>query len=99
MNWAIVFQVAAMLGAGGAVASGARAVVDRKRIKVDNAEVLTGVSIKQVNEMQTGYDALKERMRQYETALWEHQKWDRLVVRQLDKLGAEDVPNPPELWI
>ncbi|WP_040829806.1 hypothetical protein [Nocardia jiangxiensis] len=97
--WQIVFQVASVTGFSGALVYGVRAVMDRKKIRVDNTQVLTGISMKQVNEWQEDMETMKTRMRRYEQALWTHARWDRMVVDRLAKLGVDDVPDPPELWI
>lgn len=97
--WQIVFQVASVTGFSGALAYGVRAVMDRKKIRVDNTQVLTTISIQQVNEWQKDMETMKNRMRVYERQWWTHSKWDRMMVDRLAKLGVEDIPDPPELWI
>jgi hypothetical protein len=71
----------------------------RRRVKIDASAALSEVSMKQVNEMQKDLADSKAELRQFKAALYEHQRWDMMVIQRLNALGDTDIPNPPELFL
>jgi len=39
------------------------------------------------------------RMRLLERAMWEHRKWDVMVIKLLQAKGVDDIDPPPDLWL
>jgi hypothetical protein len=60
---------------------------------------LSEVSIKQVDAMQQDLAEAKNELRQFKAALYEHQRWDAMVIQRLNQAGETDIPSPPELWL
>lgn len=98
-NWDTAYQLGMLVGGSGAVGALVSGVVGKRKNRADASAVLTEASTHMVSEMQADLDGIKSRVRQYEAALWEHTKWDRLVARKMEELGVTDFPQPPELYL
>lgn len=99
MTWAVVFQAAiliASLGAGGGVFT---AFLSRSKVHAETTAVLTGISAKQIEQLQADLEKTQNKQHILERALYAHQRWDIMVLKKLETFGATDIPDPPDLWI
>ena len=99
MTWTLIFQIALLLasiGAGGGVFT---AFLGRSKVHAETAAVLTGISSKQIEQLQADLDKMQNKQHTLERALYAHQRWDLMMLRKLESFGAEDIPAPPDLWI
>lgn len=105
MNWDNLFQIIVLLGSGGVLSILARAIVDRKKIRVDGVAVLSDtalkqaeVAIKQAERAQSEVEELREDMARLRQSLYAHGSWDLQAMRQLERAGIVMDP-PPDIWI
>jgi hypothetical protein len=99
MTWTVIFQVAvllASLGAGGGVFT---AFLGRSKVHAETTAVLTGISAKQIEQLQSDLEKMAEKQHLLERALYSHQRWDLLVLKKLESYGATDIPDPPDIWV
>ncbi|MFE7745368.1 hypothetical protein [Nocardia sp. NPDC057455] len=99
MNAQQLFEMLVLLTGSSAATAVITGVMGRRKVKIDATSVLSEVSIKQVEAMQTDLTEAKNELRQFKAALYEHQRWDAMVIQRLNRLGDTDIPNPPELWV
>lgn len=105
MNWDSLFQVFVLLGSGGVLSIAARAVFDRKKIRVDSVAVLSDTAmrqaesaLKQASEARAEVDDLREDMNRLRQSIYVHGAWDMRAMRELERLGVP-VDPPPEIWV
>ena len=95
----VVFQVVTASFGTGAIVLAWKTWRGRSKVKADNAVTLSDAAIRQVNDMQADLLTAQTEIRNFRRALVAHGKWDRLVLKRLQQLGVDDIPDPPELWI
>lgn len=98
VNVSTIFEFAMLLSGSSVLTAVAESFLHRRKVKIDATSVLSDVSIKQVNAMQKDLASAKDQMRQFQEALYRHQRWDQKVILELNKLGV-DMGEPPELWL
>ncbi|WP_063023783.1 hypothetical protein [Nocardia niwae] len=94
-----LFEMLVLLTGSSAATAIINGVMGRRKVKIDATAALSEVSIKQVEAMQQDLAEAKNELRQFKSALYEHQRWDAMVIQRLNRLGDTDIPNPPELWV
>lgn len=94
-----LFQTLVMVAGSTVVAQAIIAFLQRRKVSAETTDVLSDTALAQLASMRTDLDKAMETQRKFRQALFEHEKWDRMVVRRLDSLGVSDVPPPPDLWI
>ncbi|SRR6266536_135886 len=99
MEWTVIFQIAVLLASVGAGGGIFKAVFDRSKVHAESTAILTGISTKQMEKLQSDLEKLQARQHRLDRAMFAHQKWDLLVLRRLESYGAVDVPDPPDLWL
>jgi hypothetical protein len=99
MTWTVIFQVAvllASLGAGGGVFT---AFLGRSKVHAETTAVLTGISAKQIEQLQSDLEKTQNKQHSLERALYAHQRWDIMVLKKLESVGVTDIPDPPDIWV
>ncbi|MBM4570282.1 hypothetical protein GS489_07630 [Rhodococcus hoagii] len=62
MNWDSLFQIIVLLGSGGVLSVAAKALVDRKKIRVDSVAILSDTAMKQADNAQKVADKAQARV-------------------------------------
>lgn len=106
MTWQIAFQVLVAIAGSTVLTQVIRGVLERRNIDSDAAkkeaeaaDVLSGIALEQLTGMKVEVAEMKSIVREFRRSLYEHEKWDRMVLRELNSLGRVDIASPPELWI
>lgn len=104
MNWDSLFQIIVLLGSGGVLSVAAKALVDRKKIRVDSVAILSDTAMKQADnaqrvadKAQARVDEMEEEMAKLRQSILEHNSWDWRAMSALHQAGI-DIGPPPELW-
>jgi hypothetical protein len=97
MNWQVVFSTLIALGGSTVLAQALKAFTDRRKVKVDAADVVSDSALAQMARMEKRLNDVEEENLDFRYALKEHEKWDRMVIAKLDSLGVQ-VPTAPNLW-
>ena len=97
MNWEVVFSTLIALGGSTVLAQALKAFADRRKIKVDAADVVSDSALAQLARMEKRLNDVEDENLDFRWALKEHEKWDRMVIAKLDSLGVK-VPTAPNLW-
>lgn len=105
-TWQFAFQIAMAIAGSAVVTQGIRAIAERGKVDAEQVkieaeanEVLSGNALEQLTSMKVDLAETKAIIREFRRSLYEHEKWDRMVLRELNSLGRVDIPSPPELWI
>lgn len=106
MTWQVLFQVLVAIAGSTVLTQAVRGFAERKSIdgdavkkEAEATDVLSGTALEQLASMKTDLADTKAIVREFRKSLYEHEKWDRMVLRELNSLGRVDIPSPPELWI
>lgn len=104
-GWQTFFQLLVLIGGSSVLGVAIKGFLERKKINVDAGAALSNAALAQVAESNKRADAAQDRMDEMSsdimklrTALRDHDKWDRMVVRKLHQQGI-DVDPPPEIWV
>jgi hypothetical protein len=97
MNWQVVFSTLIALGGSTVLAQALKAFTDRRKVKVDAADVVSDSALAQLARMEKRLNYVEDENIAFRRALKEHERWDRMVIAKLDSLGVT-VPTAPDLW-
>lgn len=105
MNWQTVFSLIVAVASSTVLTQGVQAIIQRRKVKVDATEVLSDTALSQLaamkadlREARDDVDKMRDEQRAFRKVLYQHEKWDRMVIAKLDSLGVP-VPDAPELWL
>ncbi len=93
-----IFPIVVALGGSTVLQAAINAFSGRRKVDADATSVLSQNAMTQVTQMHADLSAARDDIRKFREALYEHQKWDLMVYREVTATGKDIVP-PPELWI
>ncbi|WP_198163270.1 hypothetical protein [Rhodococcus sp. WMMA185] len=76
-----------------------KALVTRKRTRIDGVAVLSETAIRQVEQVYKRVDELEQDVISVRKSQRAHEIWDRGVLSELERQGIEVEPPPELFWI
>lgn len=106
MNLQTLFQIIVAIAGSTVLSQVVNSIMQRKKVRAEAVDVLSDTALDQLNaalkqmaEMRIEVAEMRASQKQFRTKLYEHERWDRSVVRRLEEAGIHDIPYPPELWL
>ncbi|WP_072690979.1 hypothetical protein [Rhodococcus marinonascens] len=99
MNWEVLLSAVLLLATGSVGSVAVKALVTRKRVRIDGVAVLSDAAIRQVKLVNKRVDELEQDVICVRKSQREHEVWDRGVLTELERQGIEMEPPPELFWI
>ncbi|MEV0947925.1 hypothetical protein [Rhodococcus sp. NPDC049939] len=99
MNWEVILSAVLLMATGSVGSVAVKALVTRKRMRIDGVAVLSDTAFRQVERVRKRVDELEQDVISVRKSQRAHEVWDRGVLAELERRGIE-MEAPPELfWI